>query len=96
MLIWLVAVAVLALLWGYMWNILPNMAIGVLIGLPVGWLFSRLIDTYLTGDMHDIPLWLPPLPLALIATLLIVVGLVIFLRGDDPSSDKTSDDDSPH
>lgn len=82
MLIWLIVVAVLALLWGAMWNSLPKMALGVLIGLPLGWLFSRSINPYLTGNMHEIPLWLPPLPLAIIAVLLIVVGLVTFLRAD--------------
>jgi hypothetical protein len=95
--IWLIAVAVLAILWAGMWKNLPNMALGVLIGLPIGWLASRSIQSYLAGDMHEIPIWLPPLPFALVATLLIVVGLVIFLRaGNEPSSSERSHEESSH
>jgi hypothetical protein len=96
MLIWLIVVAVLAVLWAAMWNGLPKMALGVLIGLPIGWLFSRSIQTYLTGNMEEIPLWLPPLPLAIVAVLLLVVGLVIFLRADDDRADAAADDDTQH
>ena len=96
MLIWLIAVAVLALVWAGMWKSLPNMALGVLVGLPVGWLASRLVQSYLADDMHEIPIWLPPLPFAIVATLLIVVGLVIFIRAGSDSSSKHSHDESPH
>jgi len=61
------------------------MAIGALIGIPIGWVFSGTVSSYLAGDMHEIPLWLPPLPFALVAVLLLVVGAVIWFRADDKS-----------
>lgn len=83
MLAWLIVIAVLAVAWGVMWKSYTKMAIGALIGMPIGWLFSRTINSYLTGDMHDIPLWLPPLPFALVAVILLVVGAVIWFGGND-------------
>jgi hypothetical protein len=85
MLFWLIAIAVLVSLWGAMWNSYPKMAIGALIGMPIGWLFSKLVSSYLAGDMHEIPLWLPPLPFTLVAVLLLVVGASIWFRADDKS-----------
>jgi hypothetical protein len=97
MTLWLIVVAVLVLAWGAMWKNYPRMALGALIGMPIGWLLSYPVHSYLTGEMEDIPIWLPPLPLATIAVLLIVVGLVIFLRGDDtPSSTQSKNDESHH
>ena len=97
MLYWFIAITLLALFWGAMWKNYPRMALGALIGMPVGWLLSGPINSYLTGEMEDIPLWLPPLPLAIIAVLLIVVGLVIFLRADDqPASKPPAHHDSHH
>lgn len=83
MIIWLIVVAALLLFWGAMWKNYTKLAIGVLIGMPIGWLFSKVAQTYLTGDMHDLPLWLPPLPFALVAILLLVVGIIIWVRPDD-------------
>lgn len=93
---WLLVVAVLVLAWAAMWNNYPKMALGALIGMPIGWLLANPIHSYLTGEMEDIPLWLPPLPLAIIALLLIVVGLYIFLKGDDPAPSERSTDESHH
>lgn len=90
MIIWLVVVAVLALLWFTMWKTQWKMAIGVLIGLPVGWLFADIMKSYLASNMHEIPIWLPPLPFALAATLLIVVGLIVTLgKSSDSAADKS-------
>ena len=97
MLYWFIAVAVLALAWAAMWNSYEKMAIGALVGMPIGWLLSYPIHSYLTGEMEDIPLWLPPLPLAIVAVLLIVVGLYIFLRADNaPPSTRSTTDESHH
>jgi hypothetical protein len=32
-------------------------------------------------DMHDIPIWLPPLPLATVALVLFVLGILAWFRG---------------
>jgi hypothetical protein len=81
MLIWLVAVAIFILVWGKLWNALPAAGFGVLIGLPLAWLASLLLTPYVTG-MKDIPLWLPPLPLIIIATTLFVFGVIVWFRAD--------------
>lgn len=85
MTLWLIFAAALALFWGAMWKNYTKMAIGVLIGIPFGWLAARPVHSYLTGDIHDIPLWLPPLPLGIVAVLLLVVGAIIWLRPDPPT-----------
>jgi hypothetical protein len=81
MLIWLIGVAVFVVLWGSFWRAQPKLWLGVLIGLPFAWFFSRLFTPYVTG-MNQIPLWLPPLPLAIIATTLFVFGVLVWLRAD--------------
>jgi len=97
MIYWLIVVALLVLAWGAMWRNYQSMAIGALIGMPIGWLVSKPVHNYLAGEMEDIPLWLPPLPLAIIAVLLIVVGLVIFLTaGNQPASHRSGSDESHH
>ncbi len=85
MTLWLVIAAALALWWGAMWKNYTKMAIGALIGLPIGWFAAGPVYAYLTGEMEDIPLWLPPLPFAIVATLLLVVGIVIWFRPDPPA-----------
>jgi hypothetical protein len=92
MTLWLVIAAALALFWGAMWKNYTKMAVGALIGLPLGWIAAGPVYSYLTGDMEEIPLWLPPLPLALVALLLLVVGLVIWFRPDEPPSSQDSDE----
>lgn len=94
MTLWLVIAAALALFWGAMWKNYTKMAVGALIGLPIGWFAAGPVHSYLTGEMEDIPLWLPPLPFAIVATLLLVVGIVIWFRPDPPASkndDSTND-----
>lgn len=82
MLTWLLGIVVFAVLWAGLWHSQPKAAFGVLLGLPLAWIFSRLITPYVTG-MNEIPVWLPPLPLAIIATTLFVFGVVTWLRADN-------------
>lgn len=81
MITWLVAIAVLLLLWSRLWRTQPIFAGGVLIGLPIAWLLSDDIRPYVTG-MNEIPLWLPPLPFAIVALTLFVFGVMVWLRAD--------------
>lgn len=80
MLYWLLGVAVMLLIWARVWQTNPKMAFGVLLGLPVAWLVSLLIRPYLLGEAQ-VPVWLPPLPLAIIAITLFVFGGLVWIRG---------------
>jgi ABC-type sulfate transport system permease component len=91
MLIWLIGVAVFVVLWGTLWRAQPGAGFGVLIGLPFAWLFSRVISPYITG-MHEIPIWLPPLPLAIVALTLFVFGTIVWFRADKLGAPKQTDE----
>jgi uncharacterized membrane protein YccC len=82
MLTWLIAVAVLVLIWGRLWMRNLELALGILLGLPLAWLVSKFLTPYLTG-MEEIPVWLPPLPIAIVATLLFIKGALVWIRGND-------------
>ncbi len=81
MLTWLIGIAVFLLLWAGLWRSQPKAAFGVLIGLPIAWIFSKLISPYVTG-MQEIPIWLAPLPILLIALVLLQFGVFTWLRAD--------------
>ena len=96
MLIWLLGIVVFVFLWSGLWRAQPKAAFGVLIGLFFAWIFSRLITPYLTG-MTPIPIWLPPLPIAIIALTLFVFGTVTWFRADNlPPPRQRDDDDHGH
>jgi hypothetical protein len=77
--VWLIGIALLLVVWAIVWQRHPKMAFGVLLGLPVAWLASRMIEPYLTGIEH-VPLWLPPLPFAIVAVTLFGYGALIWIR----------------
>jgi len=79
---WLAGVAVCCLIWAGIWKRDIGLAFGILIGVLLAWLLSYFIKPYVTG-MEQIPVWLPPLPLATVATLLFVYGALIWLRGNE-------------
>ena len=81
MLTWLLGIVVFVVLWAGLWRTQPKAAFGVLLGLPIAWILSRLISPYVTG-MNDIPVWLPPLPIVVIATTLFFFGIRTWLRAD--------------
>jgi hypothetical protein len=95
MLIWLLGVAVFVFLWSGLWRTQPKAAFGVLLGLLLAWILSRLITPYVTG-MTPIPLWLPPLPLAIVALTLFVFGIVTWLRADRLPPPRGSGDEHGH
>jgi len=78
----LVTVVVLLLIWAALWRSQPKLAFGVLLGLPVAWVASRLIEPYLTGTAQ-LPVWVPPLPFAAVATTLLVFGAIVWLKADN-------------
>jgi hypothetical protein len=92
MVLWLVGIVVFVLLWAGLWRSQPKAAFGVLIGLPIAWILSLIIQPYVTG-MNDIPIWLPPIPVACIAIVLFYFGVRTWLRADSlPPPPKAPDE----
>jgi flagellar biosynthesis protein FliQ len=75
--------------------LIAALIVGVLIGLPIAWILSRLMTPYVTG-MNQIPLWVPPLPIALIALALFYFGFRTWLRADNLPPPPASHDDHGH
>lgn len=78
---WLVAVALCVLIWGGLWRTNLALAFGILIGLLGAWFVSRLMTPYVTG-LEEIPLWLPPLPMATVAVILFTYGAIVWIQGN--------------
>jgi len=97
MLVWLIGVAICVAIWGVMWRSNLALSFGILIGLLLAWIASRLMTPYVTG-MENIPLWLPPLPMATVALILFVYGAIVWIRGNDalPQPKKEEKDHHGH
>jgi ABC-type sulfate transport system permease component len=101
MLSWLIGVAIFALLLGALWKSSPRAALGTVFGFVIGlfvyWVFSTQLTGYVTG-MNEIPVWLPPLPVALVVITLFYFGIKTWLNADNlPPPPKTdADDDHGH
>ena len=80
MLLWLIGIVVALAVWARIWQVNPKMAFGILIGLPIDWVVSKLISPILTGAA-PVPVWLPPLPFAIVAITLFVFGALVWIRG---------------
>lgn len=95
MLWWLVGVGVCVLIWGSLWKNNLQLAFGILIGILLAILLSYSLEGYVTG-METIPVWLPPLPLATVAIVLFVYGVLVWLRGNDALPKNKPDDSNDH
>jgi hypothetical protein len=92
---WLVGIVLVLLVWARVWQTQPKMAFGILLGLLAAWIISKLITPYVTG-MEEVPVWLPPLPFAIVALLLLVFGSLIWFRGAPPLPQDRRDDSQHH
>ncbi len=92
---WLVGIAVCCVLWAGVWKSNLVLAFGILIGVLLAWLLSYSLEPYVTG-MEHIPLWLPPLPMATVALVLFVYGVLVWVRGNDALPKGKSEDSDHH
>lgn len=78
---------VLLAVWAAAWRNHPPLAFGIAIGIMIGWVLAAIFGAV---KLDHIPVWLPPLPFAVVATTLIGLGAIAWrLDDDEPTS-------SPH
>jgi len=79
-LLWIVVILALLLLWRLAWRNQPMLAGGIGIGVLLGWIVGISFDA---PSLDSIPLWLPPLPFAIVAGVLFFFGILAWFWGDD-------------
>ena len=70
----------LALLWVVAWRHQRRFAVGTVVGALVAMLAVWLVRPF---ELTHIPIWLPPLPFALVAVTLFVFGALAWFWGED-------------
>ena len=99
MFVWLVGVVVAVLLWAALWKSSPRAAYGAvwgfLLALAVYAIFLRQLTGLVTG-MNEIPVWLPPLPIAIVVIVLFYFGIKTWLNADNLPPPPKKDDDHGH
>jgi len=97
MILLLIGVVASLLIWGAIWKKNLVLGFGVLIGVLIAWILSYSLEPYVTG-MKEIPVWLPPLPLATIALVLFIYGALVWIRGTEglPKVKHKDDTDAHH
>ena len=96
---WLIGVAVFMVLWGGLWKSSPRAAFGAAIGFVLALLISSVFSNQLTGyvtHMNEIPVWLPPLPFALVVVALFYFGIKTWLNADNLPPPRVPADDHGH
>ena len=70
----------LALLWVLAWRYQRRFAVGTVVGAVIALLVAWLARPF---ELQQIPIWLPPLPFALVAVTLFVFGVLAWFWGED-------------
>jgi hypothetical protein len=65
-------------LWGMAWRRQPNLALGIFLGVAIAALVAALVRP---SQLHSVPVWLPPLPFAAVATSLFGFGIWAWILG---------------
>jgi len=65
-------------LWGMAWRRQPNLALGIFFGVAIAALVAALVRP---SHLHSVPVWLPPLPFAAVATSLFGFGIWAWVLG---------------
>ena len=82
----------LLVLWRLAWRRQPMLAYGITIGIMIVWLFAVLIGK---PSFETIPLWLPPLPFAIVAVTLLIFGVLAWVWDDGKTGDSQADESAP-
>lgn len=70
----------LALLWVFAWRSQRRFAVGTVVGAVIALLAVWLVRPF---ELQHIPIWLPPLPFALVAITLFCFGALAWFWGED-------------
>lgn len=70
----------LALLWVLAWRSQRRFAVGTVVGAVIALLALWFVEPF---QMTHIPIWLPPLPFALVAITLFCFGVLAWFWGED-------------
>ena len=65
-------------LWGVAWRRQPNLAFGIFLGVAIAAVLAAVVRPF---DMHSVPVWLPPLPFAIVAVSLLCFGIWAWFLG---------------
>ena len=65
-------------LWGVAWRRQPNLAFGIFLGVAIAAVVATVFRPF---DMSDVPVWLPPLPFAVVAIALLCFGIWAWFLG---------------
>jgi len=76
----LTGVVLFLALWGVAWRKQPNLAFGIFLGVAIAAVVAAFVRPF---DMHTVPLWLPPLPFAVVAVSLLCFGIWAWFLGRD-------------
>jgi hypothetical protein len=71
-------VLVFLALWGAAWRGQPSFAFGITLGVVLAVVVAVVARPF---DLHQVPLWLPPLPFAVVACSLFSFGVWAWLLG---------------
>lgn len=69
--------------WGITWRRQPKLAFGIFIGLGAAWAIAAALGSV---SLDRVPLWLPPLPFAVVAVTLFVFGILAWVWDDKKDS----------
>jgi hypothetical protein len=67
-------------LWGAAWRRQPDLALGIFFGVASAAVVAALVRP---SDLHKVPLWLPPLPFAVVAISLLGFGIWAWVLGKE-------------
>jgi hypothetical protein len=74
------ALLALLVLWGVAFWKRPQLGYGILIGVIAGCVLTAILKPL---AMHEIPIWLPPLPFAVVAVSLFSFGFLAWYWGNE-------------
>ncbi|MBM4195818.1 MAG: hypothetical protein FJ197_01785 [Gammaproteobacteria bacterium] len=84
-----IVLLLLIALWALAWRRQPVIALGITFGMLLVIVIGSLVGT---PTLEEVPLWLPPLPFAIVALALLVFGILAWVWGVADQDQRTNSD----